>query len=366
VVTPAGPTEYPLIRSLLAEGNRFNIYQALSLLERAYPDAPALGGTGPAAREIMRIRPDVSLGFPSGAIASIDWVDTAPAADTGFSLSTGNDGHYRVTATFFGLYGVDSPLPNHWSEEILYEQSQDTTVRDFLDIFHHRIYSLLFRIWTKYRYPVQYRLAGDDAFSKRFLALIGLGTADWQTAGLPVMRLLRYAGLLVQRPRSGAGLEAFLADWFEGIPIRVEPCAGRWIELGSGDLCRLGRSNSTLGDNAILGGRMFDVSGQFRLAMGPVDYPTYRRFLPDGSDHGTLRSLVNFFVTDRLEAELQLRLSGAEVPPLRLDPDDPPRLGWTTWLTSGQSPDMSAVFFLFATPPGTSGTARSPGDVSKN
>jgi hypothetical protein len=232
VVTPAGTTEHPLIRSLLAEGHRFNIFQALSLLERAYPDAPALGGTGPAAREIMRIRPDVSLGFPSGAIAGIDWLETAPA-DSGFSMTPGLDGRYRVTATFFGLYGADSPLPNHWSEEILYEQSQDTTVRDFLDIFHHRIYSLLFRIWTKYRYPVQYRLAGNDAFSRRFLALIGLGTADWQTAGLPAMRLLRYAGLLVQRPRSGAGLEAFLADWFEGVSRVCQSGSSRAPAAGS-------------------------------------------------------------------------------------------------------------------------------------
>lgn len=362
---PAGPSEHPLIRSLLEEGHRFNIYQALSLLERSYPDAPPIGGTGPAAREIIRIRPDVSLAFPSGAISALDWVEAAPS-ESGFSLATQPEGRFRLTATFFGLYGVDSPLPNHWSEEILYEQAQDTTVRDFLDLFHHRIYSLLFRIWTKYRYPVQYRLAGDDAFSRRFLALIGLGSADWQTAGLPAMRLLRYAGLLVQRPRSAAGLEAFLFDWFGGIPIRVESCSGRWIDLGPGDLCRLGRSGTTLGEDAILGGRMYDVSGQFRLSIGPVDYPEYRRFLPDGSDHGTLRSLVNFFVTDRLEAELQLRLRGDEVPPLRLDPGDPPRLGWTTWLTSGQSPDMTAVFFLFASPPGTSGAASGPGDVSTN
>ena len=129
--------------------------------------------------------------------------------------------------------------------------------------------------------------------------------------------------------------------------VRVLPCAGRWVNLPIGDRCRLGLSGSTLGQDAILGQKMYDVSGRFRVVLGPLDFDAYRRFLPDGPDRGTLATLVRFFVTDRLDQELELELLGPEVPPLALDTSDPeglPRLGWTTWLKSQPGPQVSAVF----------------------
>jgi len=356
----AGTSEHPLIRRLLEEGHRFNFFQAVTLLERALPDAAPIGGTGPAAREVLRIRPDVNLGFPPGAIDRVEWLPgpeggdafgggagaAGPASESGGPAAL-EAGRFRITATFLGLYGVDSPLPSHWSEEILHEQILDTTVRDFLDIFHHRIYSIFYRIWTKYRYPVQYRLEGGDRFSRRFLSLIGLESPEVErAAGLPAMRLLRYAGLLVQRPRSAAGLEAFLADWFSLPGVSVIPCTGRWVRVDPAELSRLGRASSMLGESLSLGSRVYDVGGQFRITLGPLDFPTWRRFLPGGDAHAEIRSLVRFFVTDHLDTELELRLSGSEVPPLTLDPEDPPRLGWTTWLTTRPSADVSAVFSM--------------------
>lgn len=348
----AGTTEHPLIRELLEEGHRFDFFQAVTLLERAAPEAAPIGGTGPAAREAIRIRPDVNLGFPAGTIDRVEWLSppedgAALSPATAGAAAADEAGRYQITATFLGLYGVDSPLPSHWSEEILHEQIVDTTVRDFLDIFHHRIYSVFYRIWTKYRYPIQYRTKGDDRFSRRFLALIGLESPEVErAAGLPAMRLLRYAGLLVQRPRSAAGLEAFLADWF-GLPgAEVIPCTGRWVRVNPAELSRLGRASSVLGESLILGSRVYDVGGQFRVILGPLDFPAWRRFLPEGDAHAEIRSLIRFFVTDHLDAELELRLRGSEVPPLTLDPEDPPRLGWTTWLTTGPSADVSAVFSM--------------------
>jgi type VI secretion system protein ImpH len=88
------------------------------------------------------------------------------------------------------------------------------------------------------------------------------------------------------------------------------------------------------------------VTGKFRLTLGPIDYATYRRFLPDGEDHTLLRSLVRFYVTDYLDTDVELNLMGPEVPPLELNPDDPPRLGWTTWLKTQASPDVSNVFSM--------------------
>jgi type VI secretion system protein ImpH len=101
-----------------------------------------------------------------------------------------------------------------------------------------------------------------------------------------------------------------------------------------------------LGQDATLGDRVYDVMGQFRTVLGPADYAMYKRFLPDGEDLAMLKSLVKFFVIDPLDFELELKLEGPEVPPLKLDPGEPPRLGWTTWLISGPSPDVSVTFSM--------------------
>lgn len=340
MVTAARPTDHPLIEELLAEPHHFSFFQAVNLLERANPDAVPVGGDGPAAREIVRFRPEVGLGFPAASIASAELVQST-------DFWGGEESRYRLTANIFGLYGAQSPLPNHYAEDILQEQQDDTTVRDFLDIFHHRIYSLFYRVWQKYRYPVQFRLGMEDDFTRRFLALVGLGSPEvQQAAGLEPRRLLRYAGLLVQRPRSSAALAALVADWFGGIRTEVTACTGRWVNIRPDDRNRLGQQGCRLGEDMVMGERVYDRSGQYQLSLGPVGLAAYLRLLPDGEDHDLLNKLTRFFVTDNLDAELEVRLLGSEVPPLQLDSDQPPRLGWTSWLSSGPSPDVSTLFRL--------------------
>ncbi len=344
--TETGPTEHPLIEALLREGHRFSFFQAVSLLERSKDGVVSVGGTGPAAQELLRFRPDVSLGFPPGSVSEIERLESADVETSGFSMAKGGDERYRITSTLMGLYGTNSPLPNHWAEEILFEYQHDTTARDFLDIFHHRLYSLFYRSWTKYRFHVQYRLDSDDRFTPRLFALLGLmPDAVRRSVGLPAERLLRYTGLLVQRPRSGAGLAALLSDWFD-LPVTVEPCRGRYVDVFGADLLRLGTGACTLGTDALLGSRVFDVSGQFKVRLGPMDYASYCRFLPDGPDHALFRSLVRLFVTDHLDAEMELILKGDEVPPLDLDPEEPHRLGWNSWLRGESSPDVGTVFSM--------------------
>ena len=337
MVTAARPEEHPLIADLLKEAHRFSFFQAVSLLERANPDAVPVGGDGPASREVVRFRPEVELGFPPSSMSAVELVETR-------GVYGEEESRYRITSFLMGLYGAQSPLPNHYAEDILREQISDSTVRDFLDIFHHRIYSLFYRAWQKYRYPVQFRGDGGDAFTRRFLAMIGLGTPEVQRAtGLEPRRLLRYAGLLIQRPRSAAALQGFLGDWFD-VPTRIEECVGRWVTIQPDDRPRLGLSGCRLGEDLVLGERAFDRRGQYQIAMGPLGYAAYEKLLPDGEDHSLLKSLTRFFVTDNLDFELELTLKGAEVPLLKLDTAQSARLGWTTWLNSGASPDVTAVF----------------------
>jgi type VI secretion system protein ImpH len=330
----------PLIQALCAEAHRFSFFQAVALLERAHPNAVRVGGIGPAEREVIRFRPDVAMSFAPSSLTAVERIARRGEASDDASV-------YRITAAFLGLYGAQSPLPNHWSEEILREHLDDSTVRDFLDIFHHRVYAFFYRAWSKYRFHAQHARDGSDPFTQRFLALVGLRLREVREATqLPAVRLLKYAGILLQRSRPAESLERLLSDWFGGLPVRVVACAPRWVKLRSQSWNRLGVGPSTLGVDMTLGTNVYDLNTSYRIIMGPVDLATYLRFLPEGQDRATLVSLSDFFTSRLLEAQVEVRLHGRSVPTARLDEAEPPRLGWTSWLASDAHAEASVSFHL--------------------
>jgi type VI secretion system protein ImpH len=272
-----------------------------------------------------------------------------PTADVeGLELRSGGEEEERdrwlLTVTFFGLYGPSSPMPNHFSEEILWAGAEGEQLRDFLDLFHHRFTSFLFRAWEKYRYHLQYSQDGDDKFSRRILSLVGLGTDGMLEAlAVPAPHLIRAAGLLRERGRTAAGLEGVLRDHFEGTGLTVESFVAHDAAIPADQLARLGSSACRLGTTACLGERIVDLGGSFRVAVGPLGAAEYRRFLPDGEALPRLARLTRFYVSDPLRFDVRLRLRAAEVPPLRLSPEAGFPLGWMSWIAPDGATEGSAV-----------------------
>jgi type VI secretion system protein ImpH len=94
------------------------------------------------------------------------------------------------------------------------------TARDFLDLFNHRLISLFYRAWEKYRFPIDYEQAlakqkGYDRFSLHLFDLVGLGIEGLrERLEVEDEALLFYAGLLAQHPHSASALEGLRQDYF--------------------------------------------------------------------------------------------------------------------------------------------------------
>jgi type VI secretion system protein ImpH len=307
---------------LLAESRRYSFFQLVRLVLAGRPDAVAPGGAGPAAREPLRFRPNASLDFAVSDVEELERLET-PGGE-----------RYRVTVNFMGLYGPASPLPNHFTEELLWGGTDAAGARDFLDLFHHRVISFLYRSWEKYRYPVQFDPDTLDDFSRRALCLIGLGTRGMEAAvGLSVLPLLRTSGSLASRHRSAAGLEGLLRDHFAGVGVRVDPCLERLVPIPRDQLFRLGRRGSRLGEDTCLGEAVRDRSGAFRITLGPLDgADQFRSFLPRGENLQRLVRLVRLYVADPLDFDVTLRLRAPAVPALQLAPDADLPLGQMSWI----------------------------------
>lgn len=339
---------HPLARWALSEAHAFEFFQLLHLLELTCRGAPALGEQGPAANEAVRLRPAMGLGFPAADLASADWGESALSGR----------GRIRLTMTFLGLYGSDSPLPTHFTEALLAEKEDDERVREFIDLFHHRVYSLLYRVWKKYRYYVTFRSDGHDPISEIVRGLLGIGTAHLD-GGLSIhpVKLFRYVGLHVQRPRSASGLVGELKAYFETIPVDLEPCVGRWLWIDPAERNVMGLGKCTLGTDFLVGERIFDRSGKFRVKLGPVGFEDYSRFLPTGSAAAELAQIVKLYCGDPLDFDIQVTLKGDEVPDLPLRGQGfLGRLSWTSWLKSKPCGDKSAIFSVPSGQPAAAAT----------
>lgn len=333
-------TGHPLIEDLVRRPQAYSFFQLVALLERLCRPKASVGSDGPAEGEVLRFRPELSFAFPVSDIAGLEQVRKDPP-------------QFRLTTRFFGLYGTTSPLPPFYTEDLMAQEEGEEPVRSFLDLFHHRLLSLFYRCWVKYRYPVQFEASGEDRFSERMFAFIGLGTKELaQETGLPRTRLLRYVGLFSQRPRSASALEGLLSDFFDGIEVHLEQCTGRWVSIPREQQSALGRRNCGLGRDCTLGNKVLSRQSSFRLSMGPMSQDAFLRFLPGSEDLAMLWALVRLFAQDRFDADLELLLRGGEAPAVCLTSKEGnglrSRLGQTTWLpTKSGDAEPRHVLFQF-------------------
>ncbi|MBI3597297.1 MAG: type VI secretion system baseplate subunit TssG [Nitrospirae bacterium] len=322
------PTSGSLEERLLEEGNQFSFFQVVRLLERYYRPQARLGHQGPASGEVVRFRPDNAMAFPSSDVVRVERL--APTGDA--------PARFRVTTSFLGLYGTTSPLPSFYTEETLRWDPEEDTARAFVDLFHHRLLSLFYRSWTKYRYHVQFEDEGKDDFSGRMFGLIGLGTRGLVgLTRLPSVRMIRYAGLFVQRPHSASALEGMITDFFDGVPARVEQCIARWVMIQPEQRIRLGRVNCRLSVDASLGEKVLGRTKTFRIVLGPMGYDSFKSFLPIGESFRRLDAMVSLFVADRLDFDVELQVRRAEIPRLQISGSGMAWLGWSTWLYSAEA-----------------------------
>jgi type VI secretion system protein ImpH len=129
------------------------------------------------------------------------------------------------------------------------------------------------------------------------------------------------------------GLTTLLSDYFQ-VQVLGEPFRGQWYHLEADQVTRLGRTgqNQRLGQEVVLGSRVWRQADSFTLRLGPLSFSQFLDFLPIGRGFRSLCEFVRFYVGPELDVELRLTLQAAAVPACRLSTTQGPRLGWTSWL----------------------------------
>lgn len=311
---------------LFDEPYQFEFFQAVRLIQKIATDKKPVGGEALPHEEAVRFRSHVAFDFPASEVHTLEKV----AGDTPA------DDRLEMVQNFMAMAGVSGALPVHYTE-LAYSRLRyrDTTLWAFLDIFTHRIVSLFYRAWAKYRISIGYE-NGNDSFTSYVYDFAGLGTKGLRgRLAVDDEAMLPYAGLISQKPHSSNAIENIVSDYF-GVPAKIGPFVGQWLDLSRSEWTLAGRANNELGTRAIVGTRVWDHQSKFRLLLGPLTITQYMAFLPNGSAYEPLRSVMKFLVGDEFDHDAQLRLMAKQVPATILTTKAMrrPLLGWTSFLKS--------------------------------
>ncbi|MAK55330.1 MAG: type VI secretion system baseplate subunit TssG [Pusillimonas sp.] len=304
---------------LLKQGERFSFFQAYRLLRLA-----ALKEGRPEAD--VKVRPSLSLHFPGTDLNDIR--ETSP-------------GTYRLTANFLGLYGVTSPLPNFYSEQLLDEHHESRhSNRDFLDIISQTIYPLFFRAWLKSRAHVRIKEFNDQRLLEIFHTFVGINEPLRFLSQPGFSHLLRFAGLFSQYPRSAMGLRTIIAALYPKSNVEVIQQDEMWQPIPSDQRMHLGSQACTLGEDSHVGAMVHSRINNLTIRIHDIDQTTFLALLPGQKEFAKLAFIIRYYLLDPLNVRLDLQLRRGAVQPIQLGA---PKKNWAalghdTWLVNTQSP----------------------------
>ena len=330
----------PLIDRLFEEPHAFEFFQAVQILERAAQRASDVAGRGRVGedesprQEAVRFRAYQALLFPPAAVSGSEPPTQSEAGRPARPPA--------LSVAFMGLTGPSGVLPQHYTELLIRSlRDKSFSLRDFFDLFNHRLISLFHRAWEKYRLPATFERSApkEDPVTSCLMAIVGLDTPHLRNRlAVDDDAIVHYAGHYAHWPRSAVALEALLSDFF-GRTVRVEQFRGRWTWLAPDELTAMPSRRhpegafAQLGVTAVVGERVWDVQGSFRIRIGPLGYAQFVSFMPGSKDLEQLVDLTRLYVGPTLGFDVQLTLAKEEVPYLELasEGDYVPRLGWNTW-----------------------------------
>jgi type VI secretion system protein ImpH len=326
---------------LAAAPHAHDLFHTLRRIQALRADAPRLGEALRPRDEAVRLGQDAELDFAAANIHSFRSGSAMP----------------RLGQRAFGLFGPMGPLPMHLTEYVRERERShsDPTLARFADLFHHRALLMFFRAWAQSRPEVHRDRPWDDDFARWVGNLIGLGGkpfADRSRVPDDAKRL--HAATLMRGPRNAEGLVKILRHQF-GLPVRLQPCVGHWLPLSEQDRTRLLPStaphrNTALGQQAVLGRRVWDRQSHARLHIGPLSLAEFQRFMPGQPTRLALRDWVREYLGLSVSVDVRLILWGSEIPKLKLQPgrgrgpQGTGRLGLDTWLgRRGLQPDSAGL-----------------------
>ncbi|HEX2961513.1 MAG TPA: type VI secretion system baseplate subunit TssG [Ignavibacteriales bacterium] len=311
-----------LIEDLVKNGPSYNVWQAVWLGENITRRFHPSRKDYLLDQEGLRFRPHEKYEYPPKDIQSIRY----------------DNEELTFILTFMGLYGVNSPLPRCYHEQVALQQRLlgpgEVPLQNFLDIFNNRFYWLYYQSWKKYRF---YLFLGEDPEGKikgRINSFIGRSLVPKQKeSALSDFVLLKFSGIFSQRVRNKAGLNIILAYIFPKLKINVREFIPHWVELSG--IPSLGSPENKLGLNSFIGRSTLIYTSRIRIEFNSISFEDYLDFLPGRLNSKRMIEILKLYLNDGLEFDFEFTIRSQTITSVSWD-DDRLKLGSTLWLGSPQ------------------------------
>jgi type VI secretion system protein ImpH len=339
------------LRQLEGEPWRFGFFDALRRLERTlgatqtHSARPRIGDSASRHDETISLEgrdikfslgQDPWMAFPGSNLSAVQWRPEPSNESAEFEMGEGQANRLHLVSKFLGLLGPQGALPFAQTEETYsWLLERDSAYAHFLDIFNNRFLQLFFRAWADARPIAQHDRPECDRFRAYVNSIAGIGSPAFDNLAAVPSGLSLYAGLLGSRIKSSSRLKSAIRGLF-GVVVEIEELVGCWLVFEESELTKIGRKNSVMGGDLLLGRASLSVQDKFRVRIVVETLERYRDFLPVGADCRRLADLVFFHIGEEMEWELDLALPSPKATPVRLGLAG--ELGWTSWM----APDLSA------------------------
>lgn len=280
--------------------SRFNFYRFCQLLEGF--NGSELGTGRSIKDDPVRFRPNPRLGFPAGELKRTETDPNNPDAPS------------TVRTNFLGLYGVDSPLPTAYIDDINQDREGGDAMAAFLDIFNHRLMTQFYRIWKKYSYPATFEDGGTDKISQSLMALTGITNP----VGVPASRMLALLQPMLLPTHTADGVKAVICSQAPNTQITVTP---RYpVDMPVSKRARLSIDGSmTLDQYPVMGDRISVANYCVGVEMYTEDEDEAKGWMPNGELRRDVFAMLRTYLGVDYDVSLHLTI------PTRLLPR--PRLG---------------------------------------
>ncbi len=326
MATVARRTSPSLEEQIETVPHEFDFHQAIRLLEKMRPEAHPLGEGSNPLKEAVSIESRVTMS-PSGS-------------DLQSLKRSATDKPPVLTVNFLGLGGIQGSLPTPYTEMLIDRlRSKDSTFKNFLDIFNHRLASFWHRMRKKFVLGIAQVHPEATPAGKSFLDLVGIDSDFLRNRlAVPDQALLAQAAVFWRRPRSLVGLQRLLRSYF-GLPMVVSQFQGAWQVAQKRDWTRIGVRESgqhqVLGRTAVLGRRSWHQTAGIAVHIPPLNYKQFIHFQKEtSSEFLALRDLIFFYIGEGQHVHLTFSLQREHIVPMQINGQF--ELGRTTWMTRGE------------------------------
>ncbi|OTG86381.1 type VI secretion protein [Acinetobacter sp. ANC 4558] len=222
------------------------------------------------------------------------------------------DSRISITNLISGLTGIQGALPYTYTNKVrLLSRKQKVEIKDFINLFNHKLVSQYVEASLSYNLPVLYEVNDDNHYLKFLHALNGYISEHHQEHDIDDY-FAEFAGLMQGQNNNTHAVSTVLNCIFKP-KIEIEEFVEEKFKLEESQQTQLGNGHSSLGMNTFCGTFVRQINGKIVLKIGPLTKQQYFDFLPMNKSSNKLKRILQQWCDPTLAIDISLVLDKSEI-----------------------------------------------------